>query len=59
MASVGSSLDTAISGLQKGIEQARRAGAELGQHTEKLNEASSDSADEDKQGKGSIIDVTA
>ena len=43
MASVGASFDTAITGLQKGIDQARKAGAQLATHTETLK-ASTDSS---------------
>ena len=59
MASIGASIDTAIAGMQKGVEQARKAGAELGAHSKKLEESNSSSSDKPKQGKGSIIDVTA
>jgi hypothetical protein len=59
MASVGASLDSAIAGIQKGVEQARIAGAKLGEHTQKLQESASSSAEKPAEGKGSIIDVTA
>ena len=44
MASVGASFDTAIAGLQKGIDQARKAGAQLATHTEKVKESTSASS---------------
>ena len=59
MASVGASFDTAIAGLQKGIDQARKAGAQLATHTETLKASTDSSSGKSEDGKGSIIDVTA
>lgn len=58
MASIGSSFDAAFAGLQKGVEQARKAGAQIGEHSKKVEE-STKSASKPEEGKGSIIDVTA
>lgn len=57
MAAVGNSFDVAFAGLQKGVEQARKAGAQIAEHTVKVEESTSTSSDSG-DGKGSIIDVT-
>jgi len=59
MASIGASFDSAFAGLQNGVEQARKAGAELSVHSKKLEESTSSSDKQSDDGKGSYIDVTA
>lgn len=58
MASIGASFDAAFAGLQKGVEQAREAGAQIAEHSQKVEESTSSSSDSG-DGKGSIIDVSA
>jgi len=51
--------EAAFTGLQKGVESARLAGAQIAEHSHAI-QASTESAPEEREdGKGSIIDVTA
>jgi len=55
----GVNFDAAIAGLQKGVEGARDAGAQIAKHTTKVEPSSSSSSSGGESGKGSIIDVKA
>ncbi len=52
------SFGAAFAGLEKGVESARKAGAELAKHSQLVEASTESSSDGSGDGKGSIIDVT-
>ena len=59
--SIGTSLDSAISGLNARVESARKAAGDLARMSDKAVTESDDTASKSasEDGKGSFIDVTA
>ena len=51
--------EATFTGLQKGVENARLAGAQIAKHTQAIEAATAPSPEEQEDGKGSFIDVTA
>ena len=51
--------EAAFTGLQKGVESARMAGAQIAKHSHAIQASTESSPEEREDGKGSIIDVTA